>query len=65
VLTPRRQQGARSQSPAMEEKAKPIHEWSGRRKGTQTISLIPLTNLVNEISFESGYHRSLSLSREK
>jgi len=50
----------------MEEKAKPICEWSGRRKnGTQTIYLISLTNLVNEISFENGYHRGLSLSREK
>jgi hypothetical protein len=66
VLTTRRQQDARSQSPAMEEKAKPICEWSGRRKnGTQTIYLISLTNLVNEISFENGYHRGLSLSREK
>jgi hypothetical protein len=35
----------------MEEKAKPIYEWSGWRKnGTQTISLISLTNPVNEIS---------------
>jgi len=50
----------------MEEIAKPNYEWSGWRKnGTQTIYLISLTNLVNEISFENGYHRGLSLSREK
>jgi hypothetical protein len=66
VLTSRRQEGARSQSQAMEEIAKPNYEWSGWRKnGTQTIYLISLTNLVNEISFENGYHRGLSLSREK
>jgi hypothetical protein len=65
VLTSRRQEGARSQSPAMEEIAKPNYERSGWRKGTRTIKLIPLTNLVNEISLENGYHGGLSLSREK
>jgi hypothetical protein len=62
----RRQQGARNRSQAMEEMAKPIYEWSGwRKKGTQTISLISLTNLVNKISFKDCYHKVLSLSREK
>jgi hypothetical protein len=50
----------------MEEKAKPIYEWSGWRKdGTQTISLTSLTNLVNKISFANGCHKGLSLSRKK
>jgi hypothetical protein len=50
----------------MEEKAEPTYEWSGwRKKGTQTISLISLTNLVNKISFKNSYHRGLSLSRKK
>jgi len=47
----RRHQGARSRSRAMEEKANPVYEWSGwRKKGTQTISLISLSNLANKIS---------------
>jgi len=62
----RRQQGARNRSQAMEEMAKPIYKWSGwRKKGTQTISLISLTNLVNKISFKDNYHRGRFLSREK
>jgi hypothetical protein len=61
----RRQQGARNRSRAMEEKAKPIYEWSGwRKKRTQTISLISFTNLVNEISFEVDTKKA-ALSHEK
>ena len=50
----------------MEEKAKPNDKWSGWRKnGTQTITLISLTNPVNEISFQQACHGSLTLSRQK